>query len=105
MFSVNETAASIKRHVHDIHGVDRSTASLKCTWQEPGGRQCSTEVRGCGMGKHLREVHIRAAAVVCKDCGKTLSRKDAEGRHRKTCKAKARAELLDRALTEDRKGA
>ncbi|EPS98433.1 hypothetical protein FOMPIDRAFT_91367 [Fomitopsis schrenkii] len=87
-FSVNETAAAINRHLRDRHGIDPSGMPLKCPWTEPSGRQCSTEVRASGMGKHLREVHIRAGEVICPDCGKTLARKDLEERHRKKCKAR-----------------
>ena len=94
-FSVNESAAVIKRHLRDRHGVDPSSTPVKCTWTEPNGRQCSTPVRACGMGKHLREVHIRAGVVVCEICGKTLARKDSQERHRKKCRVKALKQLDD----------
>lgn len=53
------------------------------------------------MGKHLREVHIRAEAVVCSACGKTLARKDSAERHKRTCRAKSDAVLPGSALTDD----
>ncbi|KAG1736819.1 hypothetical protein EDB19DRAFT_1024344 [Suillus lakei] len=64
------------REVHGIHGPDK--LRLECKWNG-----CDRELNKESLVRHVEECHI-GIVFDCK-CGKTFSRKDTLGRHKKTC--------------------
>jgi len=91
IFHGTVSAKVVKLHLKNDHGVERGTIlpsrSAKCSWTEPGGSPCSTDVRG--LAKHICDVHLRVGAQTCPNCKKKLSRGDSVKRHieKKKCRA------------------
>ncbi|KAH9925569.1 uncharacterized protein B0H18DRAFT_377014 [Fomitopsis serialis] len=87
------SAKAVKLHLKKDHGVERGSVlpprSTKCSWTEPEGNPCSTDVRAIGLAKHICDVHLRVDAQTCAYCKKKLSRRDSIKRHieQKKCRA------------------
>lgn len=76
---------SIAQHLRDCHDFICDEEQMTCRWD-----QCDMVLQRRNIARHIYSYHL-GVKVLCKHCGMTLSRQDANRKHEKSCASAPKA--------------